>query len=205
MFVFPALLLLTGAAAQPAGAPPEPVPPEVAAERVRACGFDHVRVKDDRELQEDVVEVSGVSQVPEAKLRCVAQVSLDTITYVEFPQPVNQAYQRLYFQMSDAEGDTVGWVTRDARARLEERGLLGKVPHYRKGRDDNLRFARRLEDVCGPKARGAFVLFRGHLIMRPGPSEGRMIDYATFRCLFNAMAASGMPFAFVGKETYQKQ
>lgn len=49
--------------------PPAAASPEVAAERVKACGFDHVTVNDDRELQEDVVEVTGVSTVPEAKMR----------------------------------------------------------------------------------------------------------------------------------------
>jgi hypothetical protein len=99
MFVLTALLFFSGAAAQ-ANALPAPVPAEVAAERVRACGFEHVAVKDDDELQEEVVEV-GVSAVPESKMRCAAQVSLDTDRYVIFPEPASQAYWRLYSQMEE--------------------------------------------------------------------------------------------------------
>src|SRR5579884_2115867 len=100
MAILAALLFLSGAAAQ-ANALPAPVPAEVAAERVRACGFDHVTVKDDDELQEEVVEVSGVSAVPEAKMRCAVQVSLDTDRYVIFPEPANEAYWSLYSQMEE--------------------------------------------------------------------------------------------------------
>jgi hypothetical protein len=204
VFVLAASLFLSAAAVQPLNVP-KSVPPEVAAERVRACGFDHVQVKDDQDLQEDVVEVSGVIDVPERKLRCVAQVSLDTVRYVIFPDPVNGAYQRLYFQMDENQGDTVGWVTGDARAWLKQRGLLDKVPHYRKGTDDSLGFAHALENVCGSKARGALVLFDRHLILRPSAPGQQMIDHATFECLFNAITASGMPFGFVGKESYEKK
>jgi hypothetical protein len=203
------LSLLFGAAIQPSAEFPKAASPEVAAERVKACGFDHVRPKYDRELEEDVIEVSGVSQVPEAEMRCVVRVSLDTVRYVEFPKPASKEYWRLYFQMDQSHGGGVGWkigsATDAARAWLKQRGLLDEVPHYRKGRDDNLRFARRLEHVCGPKARGAFVLLRGHLILRPGPSGQLPIDYPAFQCLMNAIIVSGMPFGFVGNETYQKQ
>jgi hypothetical protein len=193
------LLLMSAAAAQSAVAPSKLVAPEIAAERVKACGFEHVRVKHDGLLDEEVVEVSGVSQVPNSKLRCAAQVSLDTITYVEFPKVVNDAYSRLYFEMGQEQGQ------RDARAWLQQRGLLSKLPVYQKGTLDDLAFARELENICGPKAKGAFVRRYGHVTLDFGSPAKLTVDKETFECLFNAIWASGMPFGFVGNEFYQKK
>lgn len=200
-----ALLLLYGAAAQPPL--PKVVPAEIAAERVKACGFDTVRVVDDRDLQEEVVEVSGVSTVPEDKMRCVVQVSLDTVRYVAFPEPANSAYWRVYTQMEREQdhGAAVGWVQSDARAWLKKHGLLGKVPKYKKGKVDDLQFGRELEVVCGPQAKGTFIRFRGQVTLSLGPPDRFMVDYPTLECLLNAIAASGMPFGFVGHEYYGKR
>jgi hypothetical protein len=193
------LLFLSGAAAQSAVTPPKIASPEVAAKRVKACGFEHVRVKNDPELQEDVVEVSALSDAPQSKLHCVAQVSLDTITYVEFPKPVNDAYQRLYIEMERDHGQ------QEARGWLQQRGLLSKLPTYQKGRDDDLQFAREIENVCGPKAKGVFVRLDGHVTLNFGSPEKPTVDKDTAECLFNAMWASGMPFGFVGNEYYEER
>jgi hypothetical protein len=203
MPVLAALLFLSDAAAQ--ASPPLPTVPsaEVAAERVRACGFDQVSVKEDDELQEEVVEVSGVSAVPESKMRCAVQVSLDTDCDVIFPEPANKAYWRLYSQMEEKSPRAAAasaWMQGNAREWLRKRGLLAKVPKYVKGKDDNLRFARRLEDVCGPKAKGMFRLVDGHVVLWPAPVGKAAADFSTVECLINAAAASGMRMGFVGNE-----
>lgn len=195
-------------AAQPSDIPPKIVSPQVAAERVKTCGFEHVRPKYDRELDEDVVEVSGVSKVPEVKMRCVVQVSLDTVRYVEFPEPVSKEYWRLYFQTEDARGQTVGLTLERSGLRqwLQQHDLLGKVPHYEKGKIGDLQFARQLEGLCGPKARGVFGLFHGHIILRIGPpARSTVVDDQTLECLINLDLASGMPMWFVGNEYYEKK
>ena len=145
MAILAALLFLSGVAAQ-ANALPAPVPAEVAAERVRACGFDQVSVKEDDELQEEVVQVSGVSAVPESKMRCAVQVSLDTIRYVIFPEPENKACWSLYSQMEEKSPRAAAasaWMQDNAREWLRQRGLLAKVPKYEKGeeRQSSLRSA----------------------------------------------------------------
>lgn len=198
-------LLLSSAAAEASHAPLAAAA-EVAANRVRGCGFDHVGVKDDRELQEEVVFVSGVSAVPEAKMRCAVQVSLDTVRYVIFPEPAGDAYWRLYFKMEEEQdhGRTAGWVQGDARAWLQKHGMVGKVPIYRKRKAGDLEFARQLEHLCGSKATGAFGLFRGHVIVQMGTPYGPAMDEPTFECLLKVIAASGMPFGFVGNEAYRK-
>ena len=200
MAILAALLFLSGVAAQ-ANALPAPVPAEVAAERVRACGFDQVSVKEDDELQEEVVQVSGVSDVPESKVRCAVQVSLDTDYDIIFPGPASQAYWRLYSQMEDeGRGAAAAWMKGNAREWLRKRGLLAKVPKYVKGKDDNLRFARRLENVCGPKAKGMFRLVDGHVVLWPAPVGKAAADFSTVECLVNTAAVSGMPLGFVGNE-----
>ena len=202
MAILAALLFLSGAAAQ-ASALPAPVPPEVAAERVRACGFDQVSVKEDDTLQEEVVEVSGASAVPESKMRCAVQVSLDTDRYVIFPEPANAAYWRLYSQMEEKSpraAAATAWMQGWSRDWLRRRGLLAKVPKYEEGKSDNLRFARRLENVCGPKAKGMFRLVDRHVVLWPAPVGKAAADFSTVECLVNTAAVSGMPLGFVGNE-----
>jgi len=202
MAILGALLFLSGAAQ--ASALPAPAPAEVAAERVRACGFDQVSVKEDDELQEEVVEVSGVSDVPESKVRCAVQVSLDTDRYVIFPEPANTTYWRLFPQMEEKSpraAAATAWMQGWSRDWLRRRGLLAKVPKYEEGKSDNLRFARRLENVCGPKAKGAFRLVKGYLVLWPAPHRKRRMDFSTVECLVNTAAVSGMPLGFVGNES----
>jgi hypothetical protein len=201
MAILAALLFLSDAAPQ-ANALPAPVPAEVAAERVRACGFDHGVVKNDDVFEEEVVEVSGVSDVPESKMRCAVQVSLDTDHYVIFPEPPNATYWNLYSQMEEKSprAAAAAWMQNDARDWLRQRGLLAKVPKYEKGKSDNLRFARQIENVCGPKAKGAFRMFHGHVDLWPGPPGKPPVDFSTVECLISAAAVSGMPLGFVGNE-----
>jgi hypothetical protein len=83
---------------------------------------------------------------------------------------------------------------------LRQRGLLAEAPKYVKGKDDNLRFAHRLENVCGPKAMGMFRLVDGHVVLWPAPVGNAAADFSTVECLINAAAVSGMPLGFVGNE-----
>jgi hypothetical protein len=194
--MFAAFLLLSAGAEEASPPTLAVAPPEVAAERVKACGFRHVRVKDDDELQEQVVEVTGVSTVPEGKMRCAVKVSLDTVRYVLFPLPASKVYWRLYTKMEDKRGAALtGWMQGEARDWLQQHGLLGRLPTYQKGKTDDLAFARQLEGLCGPKAAGAFQRFRGHVVLIL-PSG----DFDTAECLISAASASGLPFGFVGNE-----
>jgi hypothetical protein len=194
------LLALLSAATPPStDTPIAYVKPEVAAEQLKACGFAHVAVRDDRELQEDVLVVTGINQASERQLRCAAEVSLSSITYVEFPEPMNQQYWQLYSRM-EQERDR-----RDARAWLERRGLLAKLPTYVKGKTDDLQFARRLEGLCGPKAKGAFVRDQGMMTMKTGTIEHPAFNNETFMCLMNVSSAAGLRWGFVGNEYYEKK
>jgi hypothetical protein len=171
--------------------------PEIVVARVKACGFSNVTVGPDRVLQDDVIEVSGVATASEQQMRCVAEASISSIYYVQFPEPLNQRYQHTYWRLAEEQD------RRDARAWFEARRLLTKVPEYEAGKTDDLRFARKLEALCGPKASGSFVREHGHVTLKMGTFDHPAIDEATFTCLTRASAASGFPMGLVGNEYYQ--
>jgi hypothetical protein len=206
-----ALMLMVAAAAQPATAAPFDVPselvkPEVAAQRVVACGFKNVRSKFDGELQEDVVEVANVATASAEQLRCAALASLNTHYYVIFPATVYHSYETLYWRMS-RERDKAG-----ARAWLAKRGLLAQLPSYDPKHSDETLFAHTLEALCGPKAAGTLQPMHGMATFKNGAlgtfdksgfTSGKL-DEETMWCLINAAAASGYPLGFIGNEAYQQ-
>lgn len=206
-----ALMLMVGAAAQPKtmpfDVPVELVKPEVAAQRVAACGFKRVRSKFDSELQEDVVEVTNVASATTEQLRCTALASLDTHYYVIFPATVSQSYETLYWHLS-RERDKA-----DARAWLAKRGLLSRLPDYDPRRSDETVFAHTLEDICGAKAAGTLQPMHGMATFKDGAlgtlenggfTAGKL-DEETMWCLVNAAAASGYPLGFIGNEYEQRR
>jgi hypothetical protein len=188
--------------------PPALEQPEVATKRVKACGFTSVRSVFDPTLQEDVIEVRDVASATPGQLACAAAASLASSYYLTFPEAIQQAYQIVYYGMSH-ERDV-----EHARAWLQARGLLARLPSYDPERSDDLAFARSLEALCGPKAEGTFRLIGpGMVTFRPGVlgtvakdgfTEGRL-DEETLWCLTNAATASGFFLGFVGNEAYSAQ
>jgi hypothetical protein len=104
--------------------------PEVAAARVAACGFKTARPRFDDILQEDVVEVRDVSSASEEELRCAALASIASSYYVVFSGGVEQAYEPLYWRLSEEHGRAA------ARVWLKKRGLLARLPAFEAGMDD---------------------------------------------------------------------
>ncbi|MBA2467276.1 MAG: hypothetical protein H0V46_06705 [Sphingomonas sp.] len=193
--------------ATPSGARTALVKPEVAAARVAGCGFKSVRARFDDTLQEDVVEILDVSFSSEKQLRCVAEASLQSHYYVTFPAPVEQTYQSLYWRMSRDRDKA------NARAWLEKRGLLGRLPAYDPKRSDEITFVRTLESLCGPKAAGTLKPMGGMAAFADGAlgtlgkgtlSAGKLGD-ETLWCLMNAVSASGYALGFIGNEAYQPE
>ena len=177
-----------------------PAEPDVAVARVAACGFEDVRAKFENELQQEVIEVRNIRSASTRQLRCAATVSLETHHYVFFPGPVDQAYQALYWRMS-RERDIA-----QARAWLDERGLLSRLPNYDPERSDETAFADALESLCGPRAAGTLKPMGGMATFtdealgtfaKGSFTEGRL-DEETMWCLVNAAAASGYGVGFIG-------
>lgn len=205
-----ALLLMLGAAPTPWGTldgPIELVKPEVAVARVAACGFKSVRSRFDDTTQEDVVEISDVVSPSIQQLQCVARASLLSLYYVTFLGAAEQTYQTLYWQLS-REQDTA-----NAKAWLEKRGLLSRLPAYDHKASDESAFARALEQLCGPKAAGTIKPLGGMATFsegalgtfdKGGHARGKLDD-ETLWCLVNAASASGYPLGFVGNEAYRHE
>ena len=165
--------------------------PELAAAHVKACGFKHVRIVDDEEVKEEVIVVSHLKNTTDSQLRCAAQQSLDFFAEVEFPAALKSRYQRVYSE--------VEWAAArgDARAWLEGRGLLAKLPAYEKGKTDDLEFARKIESLCGPRASGVLLPLRGMMTIGPWMLEKPALDDETSQCLVNVSVASGIRWGIV--------
>lgn len=189
---------LAGASGNPMAVPFELVKPEIAAANVADCGFSNVRPTFDETLQEDVVEVRGVSSASEEQLRCVALTSLQTDYYVVFLSSVEETYQPLYWNLSRERGKA------EASAWLETRGLLSRLPTYDPKRSDDTNVARAIEGLCGPKAAGTLQPIEGMATFSEALAGGNM-DEETFLCLVNAAEVSGYPLGFVGKEDYRQE
>jgi hypothetical protein len=211
MLSFALTLALTTLAPPAPGAlfdgPVDVVKPEIAAARVAACGFKSVRPIFDETLQETVVHVSDLGPASTMQLQCVARASLHSHYYVTFPEPTEQTYQALYWRMS-RERDKA-----DAKAWLERRGLLSRLPVYDPKRSDEAAFARSLEKLCGPQATGTLKPMGGMATFEEGALGGfekgeqsaGKLDEVTFWCLVNAASASGYSVGFIGTETHRQK
>lgn len=198
MLVLAASLLLSAAqAAQPVTPVLGRVWPGSAAERVRACGFRNVALWYDRTLDEYAVVVSDSDPATDTQLSCAAKVSLDTDYSVDLPGPLTDRYDQLYWPMAEDA------ARRHARAWLAGKGLLARLPRYDRGRTDALAYARKLEQMCGPRARGAFHMDEGLVTIMTGAGARPDLDAATFDCLSNALWASGLPTGLVGSDPTQ--
>jgi hypothetical protein len=146
----------------------------------------------DSKVQDYAIVVSGSQDGSSDRLGCAARASLDSGYSVQFQAPLNPRYDQLFWAMAEQTG------RKEARAWLSRRGLLSKLPPYVKGRTDQLAYARQLERMCGPRARGAFTIDEGYVTMQIVSRAHAPLDPATFDCLANAMWASGLPMGLGG-------
>ena len=183
-----ALMMLSAAAPQASGAALGRIWPGLAAERVKACGFSNVTLAYERRLEAYVVVVSATQAPSDDQLRCAARASLDTDYTITFPASLSQRYDQIYWPTADEVG------RQQARAWLAKRRL--KLPLYTKGADQ-LAYARKLERMCGPRAKGAFAIEEGYVTLKSVPEQ---LDAATFDCVANALRAAGLPTGIAARD-----
>ena len=174
------------------------VQPEVAASQVAACSFKHVRPSFDEMLQEDVITVSDMTTATGDQLRCVAKASLGSHYYVVFPEAIDSIYQPVYWRLSEER------ELANAKAWLEKRGLLARLPAFDPKTSDPTAVAHTLEVLCGPKAVGTLKPMKGLMTLSDGALTSGGLDDETFVCLLNVATASGYPLGFIGNEAYSK-
>ena len=112
--------------------------------------------------------------------------------FVEFPEALDVQYQRLYIQAAHDRYDS------EARKWLDRRGILAKLPMYVEGKSDRHAVELKIEELCGPKAKGQ--LTKGKMF--PDDTNIPSVDDETFMCVFNAATVSGLRIGFVGNEYY---
>ncbi|KXU29178.1 hypothetical protein A0J57_16720 [Sphingobium sp. 22B] len=174
--------------------PPVLVRPEIAIQKIAACGFKKVDLKFDDTLQEDVIDVLDDASISDEQLRCAALASLASNYYVTFPAPIEKAYQPLYWNLSREQAKA------DAKAWLDKKGLLSRLPTYDQKQSNSSAFARSLEKLCGPKASGTLKPLNGMSTFNDSALATGALDEETLWCLTNAAMASGYPLGFIGNE-----
>jgi hypothetical protein len=190
------LLLLAEAArtvATPFG-PVEIMTPRAAAERVAKCGAGTVAIRHNEELQSDVLVITSTEPITETKLVCVDQAA--SYFDVVLPSASRASFKKIRNERLSAAAKV------ETRKWLDEHKLLGRLPLYEAGRTDDAAFAKEMESLCGPEAKGAFQSPHGPHAISPDWAE-RMFakgDEASLTCLLKVASATGFPLGFIGNE-----
>ncbi len=173
---------------------PEFIKPEVAVQRLAACGFTGVESKFADELQSPVLIV-GPAAATDEQLECAIRVARSAAALLILPEDLRERQTRIERR----------WGRDEARRWLAERGLLDRLPQYDAAKGVDASLARKLEALCGDKAKGALRAHPGMLTLDP-EWRARQLgaeDNAT-ECLIQSAAATGVSFGFIGNEVAVK-
>ena len=151
-------------------------------------------------MQQDVMVVAAAGTVTDQQLECADKgASYHTL---ELPPHVQRRYNAIRAARFKLAFDA------DARAWLSARGLLGKVPEYRRGVTDDSAFTRRVEELCGPRAKGAFQSTYSFRTLDPAWIKREMqppeMGEEVFTCIVNVTSIAGFELGFVGNEAYRR-
>ena len=179
----------------------ERITPQEAAKRVSQCGLGFVTTHYERDLQEDVLVASGAQSATDDQLACAYKVVRFYYT-LELPPNVQPRFDA----MREAKAEV--WMKAQAHDWLSARGLLNRVPKYRRGVTDDGVFTREVEALCGPQAKGAFGSKYGRHVLSPRwikkvelPPSAH--DTNAMSCIF-VTAFAGFELGFIGNEYYQR-
>lgn len=179
------------------GNPPHPerVSPEDAAKRIESCGVGPVSIRFDDLLRSHVLTVANVTSVSDEQLQCIDRAA--SYHDVELPASVQERFKTI------REARWSAFALAEARSWLAQRGLLDRVPTFVSGKTDDAAFARQLEDLCGPAARGAFQSQYGPHAISPDWIMGLGIkNQEALTCLLNVTQVAGFSIGFIGNEAY---
>jgi hypothetical protein len=200
--VFGSILLLMAAPVSTPLGVFERITAQEAAERFNQCGLGPVTIRwnDLDSGGEDILVATEVRSATDEQLRCADKaVSYYTL---ELPAEIERRFEVL------RDGRLAPVFRARASSWLSARGLLNRVPPYRKGKSDDAAFTRQAESLCGPRAKGAFhSQFGFHAVspdwvkrnLNPPDKGGEVLS-----CLMNVATVAGFEFGFVGNEYYQR-
>ena len=179
----------------------EQITAEVAAERISQCGLGPVTIRYDELLQSEVLAAALATSVTDDQLACADKAA--SYYDLELPAAVQLRYDAIRQERFAAHH------LAQAKSWLSDRGLLERVPKYEPGVTDDETFTRQLEDLCGPRAKGAFQSRYGfHAIspdwvlrsLQPIERGAEVLD-----CLTNMAAVAGYKVYFIGNEATAKE
>jgi hypothetical protein len=171
-----------------------------AANRLAQCGFGPVTTRYDADLDEDVLIATGAKSATDEQLACADRaVSYYTLQLSPNIQPHYDAKREA--RLSEL-------FQTQARDWLAARGLLNRLPKYQEGVTNDAGFARQVESLCGPRAKGAFESKFGVHAFSPEWIRRELkptaSDQGVFWCLVSATTAAGFKVGFIGNEYYRR-
>ncbi|MCA1653944.1 MAG: hypothetical protein ABR588_00575 [Sphingomicrobium sp.] len=178
----------------------ERITAQEAANRVAQCGLAPVTTRYDADLHEDLLTATPVNLATDEQLACADKAA--SYYTLELPPSAQPRYDAI------REARLSAVFKAQARVWLSARGLLNQVPEYRVGITNDALFTRRIESLCGPRARGAFQSKFGFHAVSPDwvkrnlnpPERGGEV----LSCLMNVTTVAGFEFGFIGNECYQR-
>lgn len=181
----------------------ERITPEVAAERAAQCGVGTVTFRYEEELQSDILTISGATAATDEQLACVDKAAGWGI-FVELSPDL----QRRFDAIREARASAL--AVADARSWLSARGLLDRVPKYVEGSTDDAVFVQQVEQLCGPKAKGAFKFQYGRYVLNPEWADKmgmppKSEDSDALTCLSHVTTIAGFKFWIIGNEAYVRK
>lgn len=175
----------------------EHVTPQEAAERVSRCGLGEVTVDvrhTERGEDDEVLVAKAATTATDEQLQCADRAA--NYYQLELPRALQVRYDAIRATRLSVE------LLAQSRERLSARGLLDRVPHYERGVTDDAAFTQAVEQLCGPKANGAFgSKFGLHAIgpdwvmreLKP-PKRGSEL----LQCILDVTRVAGYEVHFIG-------
>ncbi|RYD67924.1 MAG: hypothetical protein EOP58_01940 [Sphingomonadales bacterium] len=176
-----------------------PITPEMAVAAASKCGLGPVVIRYDAILQSDTLSLPEAVSATESQLVCVDNVTEFGIL-VELPGDLQPRFDSIRERRASAV------MKAEARAWLSKHGLLERVPEYVSGKTDDAAFTRAVEQLCGPRATGAFQSRYGSHVLNPEwvaklatPPDAEDMD--AMACPLNVTTLVGFGVGLVGNET----
>jgi hypothetical protein len=180
----------------------ERITPEMAVERAAKCGLGPATIRYEDELQSDILSIPNAASATEGQLSC-----LDSATgfgiFVELPASLQPRFDAI------REARASAMMKVEASEWLSKRGLLDRVPKYVSGTTDDAAFTQAVEQLCGPKTKGAFQSQYGSHALSPEWMKSlgfplKEADMEAMSCLLNVTAVAGYGVAIIGNEAYRR-
>jgi hypothetical protein len=175
----------------------EHITPEEAAGCVSKCGLGAVIVERRETDWGEDDEVLVAPNALEATDEQLASADRAAAFYsLELPATLQARYDAIRAARISAE------LLEQSRARLAARGLLERVPPYQVGMTDEGAFTGAVEELCGPRAKGAFQSEHGfHAIspdwvrreLNPARDGGEPLT-----CILDVTRVAGFEVHFIG-------